>query len=107
MRDRSLSLVRPARVVAASATALVMAFAAPQYASGDTNPPTCTKPAVSVALTELRDLIPGSACRGGPNHGAACTTDSECPSGGACSPGETELVGGAVKFEGETIYYEA
>lgn len=71
------------------------------------NPPTCTKPAVSVALTELRDLIPGNNCRGGTNNGASCTNDSECPGGGSCSPGDTEIAGGAPKFEGETIYYEA
>ncbi len=71
------------------------------------NPPNCTKPAVSVALTELRDIFPGNNCRGGANNGAACTNDTECPGGGSCSPGDTEIAGGAAKFEGETIYYEA
>jgi hypothetical protein len=91
----------------------LMMFAATMLVGGvvpawsDMNPPTCTKPAVSVALTELRDLFPGSNCRGGSNNGAACTSDSACPAGGACSPGDTEIAGGAAKREGETIYYEA
>jgi hypothetical protein len=104
MRDRAF-------VVSWGIVAITLSVAAglvtPKRASADQNPPTCTKSAVSVALTELRDLIPGSDCRGGPNHGAACTNASECPGGGSCSPGDTELSGDAVKFQGETIYYEA
>lgn len=85
----------------------LVAFGAPTVGWSVVNPPTCTKPAVSVALTELRDLFPGSDCRGGTNNGAPCTNDTECPGGGSCSPGDTEIAGGAAKFEGETIYYEA
>jgi hypothetical protein len=82
-------------------------FGAPRVGWSVVNPPTCTKPAVSVALTELRDVFPGNNCRGGTNNSAACTTDTECPGGGSCSPGDTEIAGGAAKFQGETIYYEA
>ena len=95
------------RIACAVPAALLATMVAASGASADINPPTCTKSAVSVALTELRDLFPGSDCRGGTNNGAACTNDSECPGGGACSPGDTELTGDAIKLEGETIYYEA
>jgi hypothetical protein len=69
------------------------------------NPPNCPKTGQSPALGELRDLVAGNQCSGGINDGAQCTSDSECASGGRCSPGDTPING--PKIEGETIYYEA
>ncbi len=74
-------------------------------ASAINDPTTCFKTAQAVALGELRDLIPGTQCSGGPNFGADCTTDADCPQS-ACSLGDTPINAPGIKVQGETIYYE-
>ncbi len=75
-------------------------------ATADTNgnPDNCQKLDASTPFGELRDIDGVDNCRGGPNAGAVCATDSECP-GGVCSPGEQPITNG-IKIQGETIYYE-
>lgn len=92
---------------------LLCAF--PRSVGAADNPPGCTGTGQATSFRELRDLVAGNQCRGGLTPGANCTTDADCPPGGAliprCSPGETEVTtppGGSVplKIQGETIYYE-
>src|SRR5712671_3861244 len=87
--------------------ALACAFllAAGSPATATSNPPNCPKTGQAPALGEFRDLVPGNQCSGGPHNGANCGSDSQCPGGGRCSPGETPISGALI--EGETIYYEA
>ncbi len=97
-----------AKALVTGSVALALALLVPPMASSVwalNDPTTCFKTAQAVALGELRDLIPGTQCSGGPNFGANCATDADCPQA-ACSLGDTPINSPAIKVQGETIYYE-
>ena len=96
-----MSTFRSARVALSFAT---LALSIAVSASAHNDPSSCSRTVQSGSIAELRDLVPGTQCSGGPSIGVDCTSDDECPQG-ACSLGDSPISG--LKVQGETIYYEA